>query len=474
MIVAYYGALKMGAVVVLSNPEANAAQIVHQLDQTGARVLVTLRDFSHLIEQVQRETSVEKIILADMGNVVSKVVYKKLLKRWGITEALNPLPPQGNCLLMADMMLDAAKTPLTTMVHPADLATIVYTSGTTEEPKGVCLTHTNLVANTLQTRHWIQDLHYGEETFLAVVPLTHSYGMTNAMNLPIALGATIILLPVFELEQVLQQIKEHRPTLFPGVPSMYMAINQAREVRSYGLESIKACVSGAAPLPIEVQEAFEKLSRGRLVEGYGLTEASPVTHANPLYGLRKVGSIGVPIPNTDAKIVDLATGESLPPGRIGELVVKGPQVMRGYWADEDGTKAVLKEGWLYTGDVAVMDSEGYFQIISRKRDTIMAGDYSVYPRDVEEVLYENSKVLEVAVVGVPSNGGSQRVKAFVVPRPGAKLSREELIQLCQRRLDEYAVPWEIEFREELPKSFVGKVLRRLLVEEKGDKVDGTA
>jgi long-chain acyl-CoA synthetase len=455
----------MGAVVVLSNPEANASQIVQQLAQTEARILVTLRDFSPLIEQVQRETSVEKIILADMGNVVSKTVYKKLLKRWDISEALNPLPPQGNCLLMADLMLDAGKTPLATTVQPTDLAAIVYTSGTTEEPKGVCLTHANLVANTLQTRHWIQDLHYGEETFLAVVPLTHSYGMTNAMNVPIALGATLILLPVFELEQVLQQIKEHRPTLFPGVPSMYMAINQAREVRTYGLESIKACVSGAAPLPIEVQEAFEKLSRGRLVEGYGLTEASPVTHANPLYGLRKIGSIGVPIPNTEAKIVDLVTGESLPPGRIGELVVKGPQVMRGYWADEAGTEAVLREGWLYTGDVAVMDSEGYFQIISRKRDTIMAGDYSVYPRDVEEVLYENSKVLEVAVVGIPSNGGGQKVKAFVVPRPGAKLSREELIQLCQRRLDEYAVPWEIEFREELPKSFVGKVLRRLLVEE---------
>jgi long-chain acyl-CoA synthetase len=252
---------------------------------------------------------------------------------------------------------------------------------------------------------------------------------------------------------------------------MYMALNQASNVRGYGLESIKVCISGAAPLPIEVQEAFEKLSRGRLVEGYGLTEASPVTHANPLYGVRKVGSIGVPLPNTDAKIVDLVTGEPLPPGQVGELVVKGPQVMQGYWADEAGTQAVLKEGWLYTGDVATMDHDGYFQIISRKRDTIMAGDYSVYPRDVEEVLYENSKVLEVAVVGIPTNGHQQKVKAFVVPRPGTNLSREELMQLCQRRLEEYAVPWEIEFREELPKSFIGKVLRRMLVEEKEDKRD---
>jgi long-chain acyl-CoA synthetase len=323
------------------------------------------------------------------------------------------------------------------------------------------------VANAIQTRHWIKDLYYGEETFLSVVPLTHSYGMTNAMNIPIALAATIVLLPVFELEQVLQHIKKYKPTLFPGVPSMYTAINQAANVRSYGLKSIKACVSGAAPLPVEVQEAFEKLTWGRLVEGYGLTEASPVTHANPLYGLRKVGSIGLPIPNTDAKIVDLVTGEDLPPRQIGELLVKGPQVMQGYWRDEESTQAVLKDGWLYTGDVAVMDNDGYFQIISRKRDTIMAGDYSVYPRDVEEVLYENSKVLEAAVVGVPTIEDGQptsKIKAFVVPRPGTNLSKEELLDLCRRRLDEYAVPWEIEFREELPKSFVGKVLRRMLVE----------
>jgi long-chain acyl-CoA synthetase len=218
-------------------------------------------------------------------------------------------------------------------------------------------------------------------------------------------------------------------------------------------------------LPVEVQEAFEKLTRGRLVEGYGLTEASPVTHANPLYGLRKVGSIGVPIPNTEAKIVDLSTGVDLPAGQIGELVVKGPQVMCGYWADEAATRAVLRDGWLYTGDVAVMESDGYFQIIGRKRDTIMVGPYSVYPRDVEEVLYENNKVLEAAVVGVPAADNGQQVKAFVVPRSDARLSKEELLALCRRRLDAYAVPAEIEFRETLPKTFVGKVLRRALVEE---------
>jgi long-chain acyl-CoA synthetase len=468
MIVAYYGTLKIGGVAVLSNPEADAAQIIDQLNETGTKVLVTLRDFAGLTQEVQANTSVEKVILADIRDVVSGGVYKKLLARWGI-EARGDASPkfEANTMLMHDMMMDAATSPPAIEVSSADLAAILYTSGTTDVPKGVCLTHANLVANTLQIRHWIQDLKYGQEICLTVLPLTHSYGMTNAMNIPIALGATIVLLPVFELEQVLHHLKEYKVTIFPGVPSMYTAINQASQIRSYGLKSIKACVSGAAPLPIEVQEAFEKLTRGRLIEGYGLTEAAPVTHVNPFYGVRKVGSIGIPIPNTDAKIVDLVTGRDLPPGQIGELVVKGPQVMQGYWreADNDEAESVLRDGWLYTGDVAVMDADGYFQIISRKRDTIMSGDYSVYPRDVEEVLYENNKVLEVAVVGVPTDGGDgHKVKAFVVPRQGTTLSKEELLDLCRRRLDEYAVPWEIEFREELPKSFIGKVLRRMLVE----------
>jgi long-chain acyl-CoA synthetase len=462
MIVAYYGTLKIGGVVVLSNPEADTGQIIRQIDQTGAKVLVTLREFSHLIEAIQSRTQVEQVILADMQHAVSPSVYKRLLARWGVERADIQ---QSGCLDMADVMKDAAKTPPDIKVNHHDLAVIIYTSGTTDAPKGVCLSHANLVANAIQTRHWIHDLNYGEEIFLAVVPLTHSYGMTNAMNIPIALGATLVLLPVFELKQVLEHIKAYKPTLFPGVPSMYTVINQAPNVRNFELHSIKACVSGAAPLPIEVQEAFEKLTRGRLVEGYGLTEAAPVTHANPLYGTRKIGSIGIPIPNTDAKIVDLVTGQDLPPGQIGELLVKGPQVMQGYWNDEAATREVLKDGWLYTGDVAVMDSDGYFQIISRKRDTIMSGKYSVYPRDVEEVLYENNKVLEAAVVGIPTNGNGHKVKAFVVPRKGTTLSKEELLDLCQRRLEAYAVPWEIEFREELPKSFVGKVLRRMLVEE---------
>jgi long-chain acyl-CoA synthetase len=292
------------------------------------------------------------------------------------------------------------------------------------------------------------------------------------MSLPIALGGTMVLLPVFDTQEVLEHIRDYKISIFPGVPSMYTAINHFPNVREYGLSSIKACVSGAAPLPVEVQEEFEKLTHGRLVEGYGLTEASPVTHANPLYGVRKPGSIGVPLPNTEAKIIDLVTGEDLPPGQIGELVVHGPQVMQGYWQLAEETEALIGDGWLDTGDVAVMDKDGYFQIISRKRDTIMFGEFSVYPRDVEEVLYENNKVMEVAVVGIGAIEGEQKIKAYVVPRPGTDISKEELMELCQRRLEPYAVPWEIEFRESLPKSFIGKVLRRMLVEDVTKSSDG--
>jgi len=467
MIIAFYSALKIGSVVVLPNPEADSYQILEQVRQTGAKVLVTLDEFAGMAETIQHHIPI-KIILADIRNAITNRAYRQLLARWqsaGFTPAQD-YPGNLQAQRMDQLMLDAPRDAPDHKADFKDLAAILFTSGTTDEPKGVCLTHANLVANAMQTRHWIPEIHFGEETFLAVIPLTHSYGMTTAMNIPIAIGATIVLLPVFEMQQVLDHIKTFKPTIFPGVPSIYALINQAPGVREYGLSSIKACISGAAPLPIEVQEAFEKLTRGRLVEGYGLTEASPVTHANPLTEGNRPGAIGIPIPNTDAKIVDLVTGVDLPPGKIGELVVKGPQVMAGYWQSDQtsSSESVIKDGWLYTGDVAVMDADGYFKIIGRKRDTIMAGNYSVYPRDVEEVLYENSKVLEVAVVGVPSGSSGQRVKAFVVPRPGSNLSENELLALCHQRLEEYAIPWEIEFRQELPKSFVGKVLRRMLVE----------
>lgn len=473
MIIAYYATLKAGGVVVLPNPDATAERIVQQAAQTNARVLITLSAYSKLAEILKAKAGIQSVIFSSIGSHVSESVYKKLLADNGVTEE-DQEHAKSIGRFMSDLMDNQPEDPPQVDVDEQALAVICFTSGTTDEPKGVCLTHANLVANALQTRHWVPDMVYGSEVFLSVLPFLHSYGMTGAMNVPISIAATIVLLSVFELEQVLEHIKQYKPTIFPGVPSMYTAINQAKNVRSYGLSSIKACISGAAPLPVEVQEAFEKLTRGRLVEGYGLSEAGPVTHSNPLYGVRKVGSIGIPLPDTDAQIVDLITGEALSPGKIGELVVRGPQVMQGYWGEQNSNdpESIIRDGWLHTGDVAVMDTDGYFKIISRKRDTIMTGSYSVYPRDVEEVLYENNKVLEAAVVGVGMVDGEQRVKAFVVPRKGTHLSKEELINLCKKRLEEYAVPWDIEFRQELPKSFIGKVLRRILIEEEKNKTEG--
>jgi long-chain acyl-CoA synthetase len=307
---------------------------------------------------------------------------------------------------------------------------------------------------------------------LCVLPLSHSYGITSCLNMSMAIGASMVLLPTRRTHQILEAIKHTHPSIFPGVPALYLAIANSPGVRSYDVSSIRVCISGSAPLPVEVQEAFEKLTRGHLVEGYGLTEASPVTHSNPLKGERRVGSIGLPMPSTNARIVDIQTDEQLPPREVGELLIRGPQVMQGYWKMPQETAQVLKDGWLHTGDLATMDEDGFFTIVDRKKDLILSGPYNVYPRDVEEVLYEHPKVLEAAVVSTYSHGASGDnttpvspfIKAVVVLKRGEKATADELLALCRERLDSYKVPKQIEFRNELPKNTIGKVLRRLLIE----------
>jgi long-chain acyl-CoA synthetase len=467
-VIAYFGVLKAGAVVVFTTPLSEPEELTRQVREAGAKVLVTLTRLAATARVVKAQTQLEHVIFTSVKDYLPEP--KRLLFTLG-REAQEghrlPLPLEpGLHLLSGELYRHGPHAP-EVEVQPDDLALIQFTSGTTAQPKGVMLSHQNLIANALQTRHWIPSLREGQERFLSVLPFSHVYGMTTAMNVPVALAATMIILPTFATEQVLRAIQRYKPTLFPGVPTMFAALSNFPKVRRYGIQSIRACISGAAPLPVEVQEAFEKLTRGRLIEGYGLTEATTVTHANPLAGRRVVGSIGVPLPSTEAKIVDLATGKDLPPGKIGELAVRGPQVMLGYWNEtQEGREWITRDGWLLTGDVARMDEDGYFEVVARKREMILAGDYQVYPRDVEEVLYEHPKVQEVAVVGVqPPRWPFQRVKAYVVPRRGATIDQDELIALCKRRLEEYAVPWQIEFRDELPKNFMGKVLRRLLVEE---------
>jgi len=466
MVIAYHAALKAGAVAVSLNPLSTAEELGHQLNDSGAETIVALSLFYPLIRMVKAGTPLQRIVVTNIKEYFSplrRALFE--IVREGREGHRIDLRGERDAYAFQELLARAADAPPMIDVAPDDLALIQYSSGTTDVSKGVMLTHANIVANTAQVRHWITDIDEGDERMLCALPFSHIYGMTTAMNLGISIAATLILLPTFSTREVLNVIARYRPTLFPGVPTMYVAINHFPNVRKYGLKSIRACVSGAAPLPLEVQEEFEKLTRGKLVEGYGLTEASPVTHANPIYGQRKTGTIGIPFPDTDAKIVDWHTGRDAPIGAIGELAVRGPQVMRGYWNHPDETAQTIRDGWLFTGDLARMDEDGYFQIIDRKKDMILAGAFNVYPRDVEEVLYENPKVLEAAVTGVPPEGGEQSVKAYVVLRKGEIATPEEFVEFCRMRLSESAVPRLVEFREQLPKTFVGKVFKRKLSEE---------
>ncbi len=472
MVVCFFGTLRAGAVAAFATPLSEPDELLRQIHDSGASVLVTLTPLWEVARRALKETRLQQVILTALWDYMPW--EKGLAFRLTRAKAEGHLPPRPlppRTFRLPRLLYTQPPRRPQVRVEPDSLAVLQYTGGTTALPKGVMLTHRNLVANTLQTRHWIPDVEEGREVVLSVLPFSHIYGLTTSLCVPVAMAGAMVILPTFVTADVLKAIRKYRPTLFPGVPAMYTAINDFPDVRRYRVDSIRACISGAAPLPVEVQEAFERLTRGRLVEGYGLTEASPVTHANPFNGLRKAGSIGIPFPNTEAKIVDLATGKDCPPRRIGELAVRGPQVMKGYWNYPQATKeALTPDGWLLTGDLARMDEDGYFQIIARKKEMILAGEYQVYPRDVEEVLYEHPKVREAAVVGIQAPRlPFQRVKAYVVLRQGESASEEELISLCRKRLESYAVPWKVEFVDELPKSFVGKVLRRVLIEASQDE-----
>ncbi|GAC1430619.1 MAG: hypothetical protein NVSMB54_24320 [Ktedonobacteraceae bacterium] len=481
-VIAFYGILKAGAVAVLGSPLSNEAEIHHQLQNSESLVLLTLSSYRTLAEQVCRDSHVQHIIYTDVREYLpmqKRVLLASLIEgtpahstRSGSrvqtaptqesirARSTRPLWKQHN---FQHLLRRQPTSLITTSISSEQLALIQYTSGTTDTPKGVMLSHRNMVMNVAQVRHWVPEAKRGHEVILGVLPLSHSYGLTDTLNLSVALAGSLILQPTDRIDQIMAAIKRHHPSIFPGVPAMYLAIANYPRVRSYGVASIRNCTSGSASLPVEVQEAFEKLTKGYLVEGYGLTEASPVTHSNPFHGERRVGSIGIPMSSTNARIVDVQTDVPLPPGEVGELLIQGPQVMQGYWKMPEETAQVLRGGWLHTGDLARMDEDGFFTIVDRKKDLILSGAYNVYPRDVEEVLYEHPKVLEAAVVSTGS-ATSSYIKAVVVLKRGEQATPDELLALCRERLDGYKVPKQIEFRKELPKNLVGKVLRRLLVE----------
>src|SRR5215216_7535 len=458
MVIAFYGTMKAGMTAVFVPPMIEPEEVVRQIKDSEASVLVTLSMWAGLAQKIQSGAGVPHILFTDPGDYLPLPQF--LISHWR-----NRGFHLSNALEWRDFLAGRSNKSPGIDVSPEDLALIIYTGGTTGQSKGVMLSHRNLVANALQTRHWLPAAVEGRERFLCVVPFFHSYGLTAAMNVPISIGAAMILKPQFQILDVLQTIRKYRPTIFPGSPGMYMAINAFRGVRKYGIKSIKACMSGSAPLPVEVQEAFEKLTKGHLVEGYGLTEASPVTHANPLGEKRKIGTIGLPLPSTEAKIVDLAKrSKQVKPGQIGELAVRGPQVMLGYWKNPEATREVLTEdGWLLTGDVAQMDDEGYFRIVARKADMWYASRAKparpAFPRDVEEVIYEIPQVKEVAVVGIAGNPF-----AFVIASASGKErpTPAAVIAYCKRRLPPHLVPRFVIFMDDFPRTFIGKVLRREL------------
>lgn len=456
-VIAYYGAMKTGAIVVPFNPLYVEREIEQQLVDSGAEVAVTLDLFYPRIAAVRTRTRVRELIttaINDFFPPLLRLLYPIKARREGHVVAV---PAARDIHRFRDLLnVDAAAQPV--RIDPRSTAVLLYTGGTTGVPKGTVLTHRNLVCNVLQARSWFTTLRPAQDTVVAVIPFFHSYGMTSAMNFSVATATRMVLIPRFQLDLVLKAIDRYRPQIFPGVPTIYSAINAFPDLHRYDLSSITACVSGAAGLPVEVQKRFETTTGGKLVEGYGLTETSPITHVNPINGVRKAGSIGIPVPDTDARIADAdADG-------VGELAIKGPQVMTGYWNQPGETAQVLRDGWLLTGDMAKMDGDGFFYIVDRKKEMILTGGYNVFPREVEEVLYGLSAVQDAAAIGVPDPHRGEVVKAFVVLKEGEHTTADDVIEYCRPRLAPYKVPKFVEFRTQLPKSLIGKILRRVLSE----------
>jgi len=462
--IALFGTLRAGGIVVQTNPLYTPRELENLYRDAGVETVVVLDRFWPNVARAKPATSVQRIVVGDAAEFLKtplRQLYplkkRKDLKKAGQWPLIIPSEP------WVHRFADLAATPPGSESPAAldDVAVLQYTGGTTGTPKGAMLTHRNLVANAMQTALWVPDRGMPDRVLVAV-PLFHVYGLTVLLSATFR-GNEVILHPdPREIGVILKLIQKARPTIFPGVPTMYIAILRHPKLSEYDLGSIRACVSGAAPLPNEVRRAFDKITGGRIVEAYGLSEASPATHANPLAGPVK-DCIGIPLPDTDAKLVDQDdASREVPGGRLGELAVRGPQVMKGYWNRPEETAAVLRDGWLLTGDLATMDADGYFAIVDRKKDIILCSGYNVYPREVEEVLFTHPAVAEAAAVGVPDPYRGESVKAFVVLKGGTTASEADIIAFCKERLAPFKVPKQVEFATNLPKSLVGKVLRREL------------
>lgn len=472
--IAFYGTLMAGAVAVPTNPLYTEREMQHQLTDSGARALVMLDMYYPIVRTMRKQTSLEQIIVTSVSDYLPpalRLLFPLSQRKTRLPEprlSAQELHDDPQLSDMAALLKPGTKGGVEVFNLPApargeDLAVLQYTGGTTGLSKGAMLTHRNLLANTLQTRNWTPNARDGQETGLCVAPFFHAYGMTVGMNLSIYAAATMVLLPKFSAREVVKTIARYRPTMFPGIPTMYVAIMREVKEQHQLISSVRYCISGAAPLPAKVKEDFENMSGGKVVEGYGLSETSPVTHCNPLNENCVSGSVGLPLSNIDAMIMDSKTGRPLPPGEIGEIMVKGPNIMAGYWKRQQETEAIFHDGWMHTGDLGYMDEKGYFYIADRSKDLIVSSGFNVYPREVEEVLYRHEAVQEAAVVGIPDDYRGENVTAVLVLKEGFIPSdelRASIVTYCKQELTSYKVPKRLEFRETLPKSLIGKILRR--------------
>jgi long-chain acyl-CoA synthetase len=471
-VIGYYGALKAGAIVVQINPLYVSREIEAQLADSGSETILVLDRLYPRVAAVKDRTPLKQILVTSIRDFLplgKRLWYEVKARLDGHRVHVENRHQVYDFLTLVKAAPDDDPVPLP-VSQPDDLALLQYTGGTTGVSKGVMLSHRNVVANAFQGRYWVPDFREGHEVFLGVVPFFHVYGLSTCQHIAMMTGSTLILLPRFQASEVLRTIHTHRVTILSGIPAMFMAINEFPGLDRYDLRSLRACLSGAGPLHAEVRDRFERATGVKIAEGYGLTEAGPVTHCNPIYGDRPRESIGLPFPDTDVRIVDEETGErDLPVGETGELLVHGPQVMRGYWNNRADTDAVLRDGWLHTGDLVRRDGTGFFYLMDRKKDMIKSRGENVYPREVEEILLKHPAIKDAVVVGVPDPQLGEAIKAYIVLRDGCRLSKGDLLQHCRLLLARFKVPTAIEFRQELPRSAVGKALRRLLREEETRK-----
>ncbi|MBL8187156.1 MAG: long-chain fatty acid--CoA ligase [Acidobacteria bacterium] len=459
-LISFFAIVRLGAIVANVNPIYTPREVEAVAKDSGMKAMIVLDLMAPVVLGVKPNTQIENVIVTSVQEYSAK-------------PEVAPAVPAGTLSFKQLIDTTGIALPRVAITPEEDVAVLQYTGGTTGVPKGAMLTHFNLYSNVIQSYIWGRELvQPGDERYLMVIPYFHIYGQTVGLLLGTWNGAMQIPVPKFDPDALIQAIKAYKPTFFPGVPTLYISMLNHPEIKTCGLEYVRRFNSGSAPLPVEVIEQFEQLSGAMLYEGYGLTEASPTTHSTPTLARRKPGSIGLTYPATDAKIVDLETGlQEVPLGQEGELCIRGPQVMKGYWNRPDETAIALRDGWLYTGDVARMDEDGYFYIVQRKKDMIIVSGFNVYPNEVEDVLFTHPAVLEAVVIGIPDQYRGESVKAFVVLKPGASAAVEELLEFCKTNLAKYKVPSIIQIVPSLPKSAVGKVLRRELREmEKAGEV----